>query len=78
MINRLTRPTIAKTIRVLIQKGDQAADKAEQFYKAAGYHLKKLQANKPVGITWEEHVKKYCGIGIRRAQELIAIASQEE
>jgi hypothetical protein len=72
---------IAKTIKALIRKGDDAADKAahdtrkaEHFYIAAGLHLKKLQATKPESVTWEDYVKKYCDIGIRRAQELIAIA----
>jgi hypothetical protein len=72
---------IAKTIRVLIRKGDeadakaaQAYSKAEQYYIAAGLHLKKLQATKPDEVTWKRYVEKYCKIGIRRAQELIAIA----
>jgi hypothetical protein len=72
---------IAKTIKVLIRKGDDAFDKAahdtrkaEQFYKAAGLHLKKLKATKPEEETWQHYVEKHCHIGIRRAQELIAIA----
>lgn len=77
-LSRLDRISLTKTIRVLIQKGDAAADKAEQFYKAAGLHLKQLKADKPANETWEDYVeryvKKHCGIGIRRAQELIAIA----
>jgi hypothetical protein len=71
---RLSRATTAKTIRVLIQKGDHAADRAEQFFKSAGYHLKTLQTLKPEGETWESYVKKQCGISIRRAQKLIAIS----
>jgi hypothetical protein len=67
-----------KTIRTLISKGDAAADKAEQFYIAAGLSLKKLRAefkaDKQGDETWAQYVKKHCGIGIRRTQELIAIA----
>jgi hypothetical protein len=73
--------SLATTICALIRKGDDAVDKAEhatakaeQFYIAAGLHLKKLQAAKPDGKTWEYWVKWHCKIGIRRAQELIAIA----
>jgi hypothetical protein len=73
--------TIAKTIRILIRKGDDASDKAayaagkaEQFYISAGQYLKKLKATKPDGVTWEEYVQKTCHIGIRRVQELIAIS----
>jgi hypothetical protein len=72
---------IAKTIKVLIRKGDEAFDKAahargkaEDFYIAAGLHLKKLKAAKPERVTWEDYVERHCHIGIRRAQELIAIA----
>jgi hypothetical protein len=74
--------TIAKTIKILIRKGDDAfdkaehaADKAEQFYISAGQYLKQLKATKPKTVTWKDYLKRYCGIGIRRAQELIAIAN---
>jgi hypothetical protein len=70
----LSADMTAQAVRMLMRKGDQAADKAEQYYKAAGIHLKALQANKPVGVTWKEYVERHCHIGIRRAQELIAIA----
>jgi hypothetical protein len=73
--------TLAQTVRILIRKGDEAADKAahaagkaEQFYIAAGLHLKQLKAAKPETETWQHYVEKHCHIGIRRAQELIAIA----
>ena len=81
MSPRLRTIAIAKTIKILIRKGDDAADKAahargkaEQFYIAAGLHLKKLKAAKPETETWEDYVERHCHIGIRRAQELIAIA----
>jgi hypothetical protein len=68
----------AKTIRALISKGDAAADKAEQYYKAAGLSLKKMRAefkaDKQGDETWAQYVKKHCDVGIRRSQELIAIA----
>jgi hypothetical protein len=45
MTERHATISIAKAIRVLIQKGDHAADKAEQFYKAAAlvFSLKKAR-----------------------------------
>jgi hypothetical protein len=35
---------LVRRVRALIEKGDRAADKAEQFYKAAGIHIKEIKA----------------------------------
>jgi hypothetical protein len=35
--------TLARRIKALVEKGDRAADKAEQFYKAAGLHNKDIK-----------------------------------
>jgi len=72
-----TVPQLAKRIKALIDKGDHAADKAEQFYKAAGLELQKLKDdfkdNKPPGVTWEQYVYETCGLRRSRADELIRI-----
>lgn len=65
-------PQIVKTIKSLIEKAAQAAEKANQFYIAAGQHLKDLKARWP--DKWETVVRDECGIGRRRTYELIAIA----
>jgi hypothetical protein len=78
-VRRLSTTQLARAVRVLIDKADHAADKAEQFYKAAGAHLRTLKEGrasvngKGFG-TWEEFVKERCGIASRRADELIMIA----
>ena len=66
---------LIKTIKALIAKGDHAKGKSEQFYIAAGQHLKTLKAEKPPLIKWEDYLGE-CGIevGRRRADELIQIA----
>jgi hypothetical protein len=66
-------PQIAKAIKALIAKGDKAADKAEQYYIAAGRHLSTLKAHKPDDTTWEAYVKEHCGLSRQRADELIRI-----
>jgi hypothetical protein len=67
-------PQVAKAIKAFVAKGDKAADKAEQYYKAAGLHLKTLKELKPDGVTWEDFVKEKCGVARSRADELIQIA----
>lgn len=67
-------PQVVKAVKALIAKGDQAAEKAEQYYKAAGLHLKTLKENKPEGVTWEVFVKEQCGVSYQRAYQLISIA----
>jgi hypothetical protein len=61
-------------IKTLIAKGDKAAEKAEQFYIAAGQHLKTLKEQKPCDVTWEHYVTEKVGLGRSRADELIRIA----
>jgi len=65
---------LAKEIRVYVEKGDKARDKAEQYYIAAGLHLKKLRDHAPSKADWEELIKNRCGLGTSRAYELIQIA----
>src|SRR5579872_5708840 len=65
--------TIAKTVAALIQKGDHAAEKAEQYYKAAGLHLATAKASKPADVTWPVFVRKHFNLGQERADELIRI-----
>ena len=35
--------TLARRVKALIEKGDRAAEKAEQFYKSAGIHIKEIK-----------------------------------
>jgi hypothetical protein len=73
-----SEPQLYRTIKVLIEKGDKAKEKANQFYTAAGQHLKTLRAaHKDRGgswVEWEALVKEKCGIGKSRASELMQIA----
>jgi len=48
--------------------------KREAFYKAAGQHLEHLRRGK-VTEVWAELVRKYCGLGLSRAYELVEIAN---
>lgn len=66
---------LIRTIKTLIEKGDKASEKAEQFYIAAGQHLKTLKGEKPEGITWEQFLED-AGLKISRsrADKLIQIA----
>lgn len=66
-------PQIVKTIKALIDKGDHATDKAEQFYKSAGAYLKTLKARKPDDIPWYKFVRDKCNLSQQRADELIRI-----
>jgi hypothetical protein len=43
--------------------------------KAWGRKLRKLRAEKPAGVRWQQHVKEHAGIGSRRADLLIAFAN---
>jgi hypothetical protein len=65
---------LVREIRVLVEKGDKAADKAQQFYVAASQHLKTLKQCGLRASAWEKLVKAKCGLGKSRAYELIAIA----
>jgi hypothetical protein len=66
---------LVRTIKAHLAKGDQAKDKADQHYIAAGQHLKTLKAQH-VGswAEWESFVKEKVGIGKSRAGELMQIA----
>jgi hypothetical protein len=72
---RVVSEELIKTIRTHIEKGDKAAEKADQHYIAAGQHLKTLKAqhNGP-WKEWEALLKDKVGIGKTRASELMAIA----
>jgi hypothetical protein len=73
--HRVSAPTVnllARKIKVLLEKGDRAADKAQQFYVAAGQHLKELKAQWP--NEWEQIVREQCNLGRSRAYEIMAIA----
>jgi hypothetical protein len=63
--------TLVRRIKALIEKGDRAAEKAEQFYKAAGIHIREI---KEQSDEWETIVREQCGLGRSRAYELMAIA----
>jgi hypothetical protein len=56
-----------------IEKGEQAYDKAEEFYRAAGLHISECKRRKPDGVTWPEFCKAHLKVSSRRADELIAI-----
>lgn len=74
MTDNLPVPALCKTIRALIDKGDHAAEKAEQFYVAAGIRLRELRERKPAGTAWPEYVKAKVGLSKSRSNELIALA----
>src|SRR5262245_57148740 len=65
-------------IKACIAKGDKASEKAEQFYIAAGQHLRTLKAahveDGGSWAEWEELLKERVGIGKSRASELMQIA----
>jgi hypothetical protein len=63
--------TLVRRVKALIEKGDKAAEKAEQFYKSAGIHIKEI---KQQSEDWETIVREQCNIGRSRAYELMAIA----
>jgi hypothetical protein len=69
-----------KAIKVCIENGDKTRQKADDFYIAAGQHLKTLQAaHKERGGTWAEWEalpKEKCGIGESRASKLMQIAEK--
>src|SRR3982074_1108849 len=68
---------LVHTIKTLITKGDKARDKADQFFIAAGQHLKTLKtqhdASGGTWAGWEHLVKEKCGIGKSRASELMQL-----
>jgi hypothetical protein len=66
---------LVKTIKAHIERGDQAQDKAEQHYIAAGQHLKALREGKNQK-TFLAMVQERIGVGKTRTYELIAIADK--
>jgi hypothetical protein len=66
--------SIARTIKVLVEKGDHAKEKAQQFYISAGQHLKTLREATPSKAEWARLIDEKCGLGVSRAYELIQIA----
>jgi hypothetical protein len=71
--SQLPVPSLCKTIKALVTKGDHATKKAEQFYIAAGKHLAELKERCP--DQWLQHAKEKVGIGRSRAYELMAIGT---
>jgi hypothetical protein len=66
---------VVSTIKVLIAKGDKAADKAQQFYISAGQHLKVLKSDYTASWSeWEKLLKEKCQLSTGRASELMQIA----
>ena len=64
---------LTKRIVALIDKGDKASDKAEQFYIAAGLHLKELKTKIEQG-KWLTYLETKITISRQRASELMQIA----
>jgi hypothetical protein len=64
---------VASTAVALIEKGDQALDKAEEFYKSAGIRIAECKRRKPDEVSWAEFCKQHFNFGRRRADELIMI-----
>jgi hypothetical protein len=66
---------LVNTIKVLIAKGDKASDQAQQFYVAAGQHLKTLKEDHTGNWSeWETLLKEKCQLSTGRASELMQIA----
>jgi hypothetical protein len=65
---------ITHAIKVLVEKGDHATKKAEQFYVSAGQHLKTLRDTASSKAEWARLINEKCDLGISRAYELIQIA----
>jgi hypothetical protein len=63
---------LARRARALIEKADNAAEKAEQFYKSAGLTIKEIKDKFPK--QWEAIVRDEIHIGRSRAYELMLIA----
>jgi hypothetical protein len=73
--HRRSMSELIRTAKVLQEKAEHAAEKAEQFYKSFGLTLAELKRRKPDGITWPAFVKKHFSIGRSRADDLIRIGS---
>jgi hypothetical protein len=66
---------IAQAINALVKKFEQAQEKAEQYERTMGHHLKELKERKPDDIDWEAWLEK-CGVNLKqdRADQLIRVA----
>src|SRR5438874_1232025 len=66
---------LIKAIKAHIAKADQAKDKAEQHYVAAGLHLKTLKAEHDGNWDeWAALLRAQCDLSTGRASELMQIA----
>ncbi|MQB00227.1 MAG: hypothetical protein GEU78_08035 [Actinobacteria bacterium] len=77
MPSNLPLDTLGKQIAANVTKGDQYADKAEQFYKAAGLYLieAKERVKKTNALTWSQFLRINCSdLSRQRAHEYIQIA----
>jgi hypothetical protein len=70
----MNQAQLIQAINALVEKGDKARDKAQQYYAAAGLHLKTLREESPSKAAWQKLIKSKCGLGSTRAYELIQIA----
>jgi hypothetical protein len=73
MSNNIASARLVREIKVLIEKGDKASEKAEQYYIAAGQHLKTLKQASPDQASFLELVREQIGIGKSRTYELLQI-----
>jgi hypothetical protein len=63
-----------RAIKALIEKGDKATEKAQQYYVSAGQHLKTLKGQSASAAAWEKLIKARLGLAKTRAYELLKIA----
>ena len=71
----MNKQELINRIKTHIAKGDQAAEKSEQHYVAAGQYLKALkEQHKGNWADWETLLQTKIGIGKSRASELMQIA----
>src|SRR5262245_24656567 len=78
----LTPAALIDAIKAHIAEGDQARDKAEQHYIAAGQHLKRLKATHEESggswPEWEKLLKERVGIGKSHASALCQTADGQK
>jgi hypothetical protein len=70
----LNETQLVKTIKAHIVRGDQAKDKAEQHYIAAGQYLKTLKETCSDQAAFLAIVQEEIGLGKSRTYELLQIA----
>ncbi len=66
--------TLCRHAKAHIEKGDKAADKAQQHYIAAGQHIASIKQMTPDQAAFLEIVKLRIGLGKSRTYELLQIA----